>query len=159
MTARAAAAGIGSETCGVTCTKPRAWQSSSIAALVATALIGTPPPSVLDSTSRSGTHVVDLEAIHRPEPTEPGLALVEHEQHPALARELRQAQEVARRQDDQPTGRQPRRGHHGRRRADRGLVEEVEARLQARAVTGTVAMADRAAVGVRRGPRERSGRG
>jgi hypothetical protein len=55
ITASAAAAGIGSETCEVTCTKPRAWHSSSIAALVATALIGTPPPSVLDSTSRSGT--------------------------------------------------------------------------------------------------------
>ena len=35
--------------------KPRAWHSSSIVALVTTAPIGTPPPSVLESTRKSGT--------------------------------------------------------------------------------------------------------
>ena len=54
-TARAAAAGSGSDTCEVTWTKPRSWQVSSIAALVTTAPIGMPPPSVLESTRKSGT--------------------------------------------------------------------------------------------------------
>ena len=34
---------------------PRAWHSSSIVALVTTAPIGMPPPSVFDSTRKSGT--------------------------------------------------------------------------------------------------------
>ena len=54
-TASAAAAGSGSDTCDVTCMKPRAWHSSSILALVTTAPTGTPPPSVFESTRKSGT--------------------------------------------------------------------------------------------------------
>jgi hypothetical protein len=44
--------------------------------------------------------VVDLEAVHRAEPAEAGLALVEHEQHAALVTQLGHAHEVARRRHD-----------------------------------------------------------
>src|SRR5207245_6442334 len=54
-TARPAAAGSGSATCKVTCTKPVATQSASIALLVMVAASGMPPPSVFGTAAKSGT--------------------------------------------------------------------------------------------------------
>ena len=54
-TASATAAGMGSETCEVTWVKPISKQRSSMSGVVTMAETGTPPPSVFDSTRKSGT--------------------------------------------------------------------------------------------------------
>ena len=136
--------------------KPRSWQRSSIAALVTTAPIGTPAAERLREHEEVRHDAVALEAVHRPEPAEPGLALVEDHEHAALGAQVDEPREVARRRHDHAARRQHGLGHHRGRRPDRGLVEEIEARLQAGAVALAVAGPHRAAVGVRGGQRERA---
>src|ERR671935_781575 len=90
-----------------------------------------------------GDDAVVLEAEHRPEPAEPGLRLVEHEEHAALVAQLPQTAEVAVGRNDDPAGREHRLGDHGAERADRLLLDQLEARLQAGAVAGAVTGPDR----------------
>src|SRR5919197_6730280 len=85
---------------------------------------------------------VDLEAVHPPEPAEPGLAVVERKQHAALPRQLREPREVAGRWHDHAPSREHRLGHYRGGRANRRLVKEVEARFETGAVTGAVAVTD-----------------
>src|SRR5439155_26322001 len=61
---------------------------------------------------------VVFEPEHRPQPSEPGLRLVKHEQHPAGIAELAQAAEVSVRGDDDPPGREHRLGNDRAERAD-----------------------------------------
>src|SRR4051812_43451149 len=91
-------------------------------------------------------YAVDLEAIHPPEPAKAGLALVEHHQHAALTRQVHEPGEVTGRRHDHASGGKHRLGDHRGGRADRRLVEEVEARFETGAVAGAVAVTDRAAV-------------
>src|SRR5919201_765576 len=92
-----------------------------------------------------GDDAVVLEAEHRPEPAEPGLRLVEHEEHAALVAQLAQTAEVAVGRNDDPAGREHRLRDHGAERADRLLLYELESRIQAGAVAGAVAVPERAA--------------
>src|SRR5436190_6624004 len=96
-----------------------------------------------------GDDAVALEAEHRPEPAEPGLRLVEHEEYASLVAQLPQTAEVAVGRNDDPAGREHGLGDHRAERADRLLVDQLEARLQAGAVAGAVTVPDRAAVGIR----------
>ena len=117
--------------------------------------IGMPPPSVFDSTRKSGHHVVDLEAVHRAEPAEAGLALVEDEEHAALLAQLGQAREVAGRRDDHAAGREDRLGEHRRRRAHATPGRRARSRPRGRCSrTSPSQCAHRAAVLVGRGHRE-----
>ena len=96
-----------------------------------------------------GDDAVVLEAEHRPEPAEPCLSLVEHEEHASLVAQLPQTAEVAVGRNDDPARREHGLRDHGAERADRLLVDQLEARLQAGAVAGAVTVPDRAAVGIR----------
>ena len=102
-----------------------------------------------------GHHTVVLEAEHRPEAAEARLGLVHQEQHPALVEQLAHPAEVAVGRDDDAAGREHGLDDERAERADRLLVDELEADLEARAVAGPVAVAHRAAVGVRRRDGER----
>src|SRR5439155_20514349 len=71
-----------------------------------------------------------LEPEHRPQPSEPGLRLVKHEQHAAGIAELAQTAEIPVRGNDDPTGREHRLGNDRTERADRLLGDELEPRLE-----------------------------
>jgi hypothetical protein len=141
----------------VTCRKPFSNASASIASVVIVADSGSPPPSVLDSATKSGHHVVLLEREHRPHAAERRLRLVDDEQHPALLAALLEPREVAVGQRHDAARAQDRLDDRGGRRADRLGVGEREAGVEAGEVAAVAAVGDRAAVGVRRRQRHRAG--
>ncbi len=96
---------------------------------------------------------------HGAEPAEPGLGLVQDEQHAALAGQLGQPGEVAGRRHHDPAGRQHGLGDDGGSGAGGLFVVELEADLQAGHVAGVRAVPDRAAVGVRGRDGEDAGNG
>ena len=152
-TARPTAAGSGSDTCEVTCRKPFSNASSSIAAVVTVADSGSPPPSVFDSVTKSGTTSCCSNANSVPDPAERGLRLVGDQQHAALVAQLREPGEVALGQRHDPAGAEDRLDDRRRARPDRLRVRERHARVQAGQVAAVAAVGDRAAVRV--GGRER----
>ena len=90
----------GSDTCVVKNRKPRSWARCSISALVTTAASGSPAPSVLDRVRMSGTTPSRWNAYQVAGAAQPGLRLVEDQQHAALAALVAQRGEVARRRLD-----------------------------------------------------------
>ena len=156
-TARPTAAGSGSDTCEVTCRKPLSNASCSIASVVMVADSGRPPPSVLESATKSGNDVVLLEGEHRADAAERRLRLVDDEQHPALFAALLERRHVAVGQRDDAARAEDRLDDRGGGRADRLRVGERHAGVQAGEIAALAAVGDRAAVGIRRRQHHRAG--
>ena len=68
----------------MTCRKPLSKASCSIASVVTVADSGSPPPSVFDSVTKSGTTSCCSKANIVPTRPIAGLRLVDDEQHPAV---------------------------------------------------------------------------